>query len=311
MTREQIIDSNYTKTKKAFLLLDLGYTRRDLTEWLTNGNSGFAHNLWKKWNDQRTLVPENVVALPFEFSFNRTFGIELEIYGATRARLIEEFRIQGLILVGDTYNHSTSTNWKIVSDSSISGDNSNEIVSPVLLGVDGIEQLKKATIALNKAGAKVNNTCGFHVHLGITDLSLDNIKNLALSHIELENTFDSIVPDSRRGNKNTYCKSLTSIATTKRLAIEKIKNASSISNLMNVISTRYVKLNLQAYTRQGTVEFRQHSGTTTFSKIKSWILICARLIEYTKQNGLVNNIKYITNESLQDYINDRAVDLAA
>ena len=87
--------------------------------------------------------------------------------------------------------------------------------------------------------------------------------------------------------------------------------ATSIREFVSIFTTRYVKMNFQSYTRQGTVEFRQHSGTTTFSKIKNWILICARLIEYTKQNGFTNNINYILNESLQDYFNDRTVDLAA
>lgn len=311
MTQEQILASNFTKTKKAFLLFDLGYTRTQVSELITNGNYGFAHNIWKKWCEQVSAQPANVVALPFEFSFNRSFGIELETYGATRSALINAFRAQGLTLVDESYNHTTRTYWKVVSDSSISGGNGNEIVSPVLFGLDGIEQIKKASIALNKAGAKINNSCGFHVHFGITDLTIDNIKHLAKTHIAIEDKFDSIVPDSRRKNNNTYCKSITSIATNKTLAINKINNSTSISNFISLFTSRYVKMNFQAYTRQGTVEFRQHSGTTTFSKIKNWILICARMIEYTKANGFTNDINFFLNESLQDYISDRAVDLAA
>lgn len=311
MTREEILNSNFSKTKKAFLLFDLGFTRKDVAVWITNGNYGFAYNIWKKWNAQFEAISQQAIALPFEFSFNRTFGIELEIYGAAHSRLINEFRSQGLTLVNEEYNHNTRNHWKIVRDGSISGENSSEIVSPVLKGFDGMEQIKKVCIALNKAGAKVNNSCGFHVHFGATDLNLDNIKNLVLSHIEVEKTFDSIVPASRRENSNHFCKSITSIASSKSQAIAKIKNAQTISALLSLFPQRYTKINLQCYNRQGTVEFRQHSGTTTFSKIKNWILICARLIEYSKQNGIVNNINYFTNESLQDYISDRAVDLAA
>ena len=311
MTQAEILNSNFTKTKKAFLLFDLGYTRAQVSELITNGNYGFAHNIWKKWCEQVSAQPANVVALPFEFSFNRSFGIELETYGTTRQALIAAFREQGLTLNDESYNHTTRTHWKVVSDSSISGGNGNEIVSPVLFGLDGINQIKKATIALNKAGAKVNNSCGFHVHFGITDLTIDNIKNLAKTHIEIENKFDSIVPNSRRLNNNNYCKSLTSIANNKTLAINKINSANSISEFISIFTSRYVKMNFQSYNRQGTVEFRQHSGTTTFSKIKNWILICARMIDYTKANGFTNDINFFLNESLQDYISDRAVDLAA
>lgn len=313
MTQQEILNSSFNKTKKAFLLFELGYTRRDVSNWITNGNYGFAHNIWKKWSEQRnqSQPAETIEALPFEFNFNRTFGIELEIYSASRERLIEEFRRVGLTLVSETYNHETRNNWKIVSDGSISGSNGNEIVSPVLTGADGIEQIKKVCIALNRAGAQVNTSCGFHVHFGASDLNIQNFKNLAKSHIELENSFDSIQPVSRRGNTNTYCKSLTSIASSKTATFQKIDAATTITELVRAFGGRYYKLNFQSFTRQGTVEFRHHSGTTQFSKIKNWILICARLVEYTKANGLTNNINHITNESLQDFINDRAIDLAA
>ena len=313
MTQEQILSSSFSKTKKACLLYELGLTRNQVAGLVTNGNYGFAHNIWKKWNEVRNgiVTDEPYSNQPFDFEFNRTFGIELEIYDASRDRLIAAFRNEGLVLVGEDYNHSTRTHWKIVRDSSIQGLNGNEIVSPILCGLDGIEQLKKVTIALNKAGAKINTSCGFHVHFGITDLSIDNIKTLAKNHMELENAFDSIVPSSRRLNNNTYCKSLTSVAATKSVVISRLNAATSITDIKQLFHTRYLKMNFQSYDRQGTVEFRQHSGTTTFSKIKNWVLICARLVEFSKQNGLTNNINKILNESLQDYFNDRAVDLAA
>lgn len=37
----------------------------------------------------------------------------------------------------------------------------------------------------------------------------------------------------------------------------------------------------------------------------------ARMMDYVKQNGLITNKNAFLNESLQDYITDRAVDLAA
>lgn len=313
MTQEQILNSSFSKTKKACLLFELGLTRTQVAGLVTNGNYGFAHNIWKKWNEQRNGIVANepYSIAPFDFEFNRTFGIELEVYDASRDRLIAAFRNEGLTLVGEEYNHNTRTHWKIVRDGSIQGANGNEIVSPVLCELDGIEQLKKATIALNKAGAKINTSCGFHVHFGITDLSIDNIKTLAKNHIELENAFDSIVPSSRRLNNNTYCKSLTSVATSKSVVITKLNAATTINEITQLFHTRYLKMNFQSYNRQGTVEIRQHSGTTTFSKIKNWVLICARLIDFSKQNGLTNNINSILNESLQDYFNDRAIDLAA
>lgn len=310
MTVQEILNSTFTKTKKAILLFEAGYTRRDVANWITNGNYGFAHNIWKKWDDSRiqNTTPQQA---EFTFQFNRTFGIELEIFGPTREQLISAFQQQGITLVSQDYNHITSTDWKIVRDGSISGSNGNEIVSPILSGLDGLDQIKKVTIALNKVKAQVNTSCGFHVHFGANDFTLENFKSLAKNHIQLEKDFDAIVPESRRANKNSYCKSLTASFRTKNLTMEKINSATTVNELIRQFPSRYVKLNFQSFVRQGTIEVRHHSGTTTFSKIKNWILICARMMEYSKANLLTNNIKDILNESLQDYFEDRKVDLAA
>ena len=309
MTTQEILNASFSKTEKAKRLFELGFTRRQVADLLMNGNVGFAYNVWKKWNEEQT---QEITALPFEFSFSRTFGIELEVYGVSRDRILTEMRRLGIQVESESYNHNTRGYWKIVSDSSINGGNGNEVVSPVLSGVEGMEQVKKVCLALNRAGAKVNTSCGFHAHFGANDLSILNFRNLFLSYIELEAKIDEIMPESRRRNNNTYCKSLTSIANSKAAAITKIKNARTINEMSQAFSgSRYFKLNIQSFQRHGTIEFRQHSGTTQFSKVKNWLLIAARLIEYAKQNGVTNNLNHFLNESLQDYMADRAADLAA
>lgn len=305
MTLQEILNSSLNKTQKAYKLYDLGHTRAQVSELITNGNYGFAHNIWKKWMENRT---PQIVNLPFEFSFNRTFGIELEVYGVDRERILNEMTRAGVNVQSESYNHNTRNHWKIVSDSSINGGQGNEIVSPVLCGLDGIEQVKKVCIALNRAGVKVNKSCGFHLHLGVQDYQINDFKNLVNSFAGLETEFDKIQPASRRGNTNGYCKNLTSVG---RDLTAKVNATNSISELAGVFGGRYYKLNLQSFNRYGTVEFRHHSGTTTFSKIKNWILICSRLVDYAKQNGVTNNFNAFLNESLLDYTSDRAVDLVA
>lgn len=309
MTQQEIINASFSKTEKARRLFELGFTRRQVADLIMNGNVGFAYNVWKKWNEEQG---QRIAALPFEFTFSRTFGIELEVYGASRDRILTEMRRLGVQVEGESYNHQTRGHWKIVSDASIHGSNGNELVSPVLSGMDGIEQVKRVCLALNRAGAKVNTSCGFHVHLGANDLDLQHFKNLFKSYIELEGKIDEMMPTSRRKNTNTYCKSVSSIANSKAAALRKIDSASTIQEMSRAFSgSRYFKLNIQSFQRHGTIEFRQHSGTTQFSKVKNWLLICARLLEYSKQNGFTNDLTHFLNESLQDYIADRAADLAA
>lgn len=303
MTLTEILNSNLNKTEKAKKLFDLGYTRTQVAEYVTNGNYGFAYNIWKKWFENQTA---NIINLPFEYALTRTFGIELETYGTTADKILREARALGILIEKEGYNHITRNHWKIVTDSSITGGNGNEIVSPVLIGHEGLEQIQKICKALQKAGAKVNASCGFHLHFGVQDFSLQNFKTLFKNHLAVEYGFDDIVPLSRRENNNSYCKSLESLNNFEN----GLEAANSISQIQNLFDTRFLKLNFQSYQRYGTVEFRQHSGTTTYSKIKNWILICGRLVEYSKQNRSANVLNDFLNESLQDYVADRTIDLA-
>ena len=97
MTTQEILNSGLNKTQKAFKLFELGMTRKQVSELITNGNYGFAHNIWKKWMETRTPQIQN---LPFTFEFNRTYGIELEVYGVDRERLINEISRAGIPVQG-------------------------------------------------------------------------------------------------------------------------------------------------------------------------------------------------------------------
>jgi len=65
--------------------------------------------------------------------------------------------------------------WVAASDSSITNNAgrgiSHEIISPILYGRQGLNQLKRIMKALSNAGAQVNKTCGFHITLGVRSSS--------------------------------------------------------------------------------------------------------------------------------------------
>lgn len=68
--------------------------------------------------------------------------------------------------------------WMAQADMSIVapvGFRSVEIVSPVLKGAEGIQQVMTVLEALRGKGAKVNASCGFHVHVGFPDTSLSEL----------------------------------------------------------------------------------------------------------------------------------------
>jgi hypothetical protein len=64
--------------------------------------------------------------------------------------------------------------------------------------------------------------------------------------------------------------------------VESLEGLSGHENARSVaqrISERYYKLNLCAFIRHGTVEFRQHAGTVDYRKMNHWIAFCVQFVE--------------------------------
>jgi hypothetical protein len=268
-----ILSQTTTKTRKIEQLLQLGLTRRQVADLVTNGNYGFVQNVYKKMLER---AGQNIpTSTQLDYSFTRKFGIEIEAYNCTREKLASEFRAAGIDVAVEGYNHTTRNHWKLVTDASLTGNNTFELVSPVLEGEAGLKELEKVCWVLEFCDVKVNDSCGLHIHMDAADFDLQTWKNLALSYKHLERVIDSFMPQSRR--QNYYCKGLSSIS-----AVD-IQAAQSINDLQAAFgNNRYRKVNLEAYARHRTVEFRQHSGTTNFTKMENWVRFLNGLITFAK-----------------------------
>ncbi|WP_276496702.1 amidoligase family protein [Pontibacter litorisediminis] len=283
MTAQEILNLNgTTKTYKMQQLLQLGFTRKQVAEMMGVGY-GFVQNVYAAMQ-RRGLATQASVFTPGLFT--RTFGVEFEAYGIDMHRLKAELERQGIEVVIEGYNHTTRAHWKIVTDASITGRNGFELVSPVLTGEDGLEQVKKACKALKKCNALINKSCGMHIHFGARDFELSQWKNLYKNYINYEGLIDSFMPVSRRANNNYYCKSMLSRFRTERTAYASIDSCSSVAEIAQKMTgrNRYFKLNAESFFRHGTVEFRQHSGTIEADKVVNWITFLSNLVEYSKNN---------------------------
>lgn len=201
---------------------------------------------------------------------NRKFGIELEIavpMTINSARLVAEFASIGVQLRAESYNHDTRNYWKLVPDGSIraAGKWCVELVSPPLSGPAGLEQVRKVCEVLTRLEVTANRTCGFHVHHSANDFKSRHFEHLFSLYRNCERELDRMMPESRRGNNNRFCKSL---------------KTRSVSLLM---SDRFHKLNLCSFQRHGTVEFRHHSGTVNPDKVVNWVLFTNRMVERAKR----------------------------
>tara|TARA_R100000234_G_scaffold101720_1_gene70833 strand:- start:406 stop:1338 length:933 start_codon:yes stop_codon:yes gene_type:complete len=222
----------------------------------------------------------------------RTFGIELECLMDDSERVAQHLRNNGIEIYCESYNHHTRDHWKIVSDASVGGRSGMrylegmEIVSPILLGDEGLSKVRALLSALNtyNGDVKVNSTCGFHLHVAINDLSLKQIKNTVKAQLKYEWVFDSFLPRSRREDNNTYCHSvasrfgdgdnLRSIEETGFALIDSARNMDTVQRLVQ--QSRFAKLNFQNYTNRGTVEIRHAAGTLDAEKVVNWVELWTR-----------------------------------
>lgn len=235
----------------------------------------------------------------------RTFGIELEAHlptGKTMGQLADLIRRRARVSAHcEAYNHYTQAHWKLTTDSSLGYDRKAgvEVVSPILSGEAGIQDARRVTAAMQEFGCTISVKCGFHVHVGASDLSLEQLRSLAISFVHAETAFDAIMPPSRRRDLNKYILSNRTAFgggydnEAINRAIDAYKTASNTDALIARVSTskpaggwapttRYRKLNLLSMARQGTVEFRQHSGTVDPDKVENWVRLCVAFVERSK-----------------------------
>jgi len=185
-----------------------------------------------------------------KFENNRRFGIEIEVTdNISRSEIAEALVEAGIDARTESYNHTTQSYWKVTTD----GSCGYEVVSPPLQGYEGLEEVETVCKVLNSIGCKVNKNCGLHIHHDASDLNRTMLLNVAMLYAKWEKVIDAIMPPSRRGNSNSYCRSFwyrninDVVETTYRT--RRVDSDYGIG--------RYMKVNLEAYERHGTVEFRQ------------------------------------------------------
>lgn len=221
-----------------------------------------------------------------------TFGVEMECFVA-RERICEETRKNGVRIAYECYNHTDNTAYyKFVTDSSVRGlDNAIECVSPILKGAKGFSSLKQACKSLNDAGARVNKSCGLHVHIGAKGMTGREIANVFQNYQMMEGVIDSFMAPSRRNN--CYAASL------RGLDFSTCETPGDVERACHF--DRYFKVNAMSLRRHTTIEFRQHQGSTNYQKISMWIKFCTKLVEWSRTHALnapissVSEIEFLNN----------------
>lgn len=215
-----------------------------------------------------------------------TFGVEIECFVPTRSG----------IQATSYYNpaeveHGFPSGWKIKTDGSLAiqarGFRPVEIISPVLTGIDGLQQVVEVANRLESIGAEVNRTCGFHVHVGAKSVAGDKLDNIAgwVSNLinlvgQHELALFASTGSAFRAKHCRYTKSIKRSYTRERRDELKKKKWEIFVNQVTGID-RYHSLNIQNLFRQDrmTVEFRVFAGTVSAIKMLGHIQMALGLCE--------------------------------
>lgn len=253
--------------------------------------------------------------MTIQYNNERTFGIELELTRvdfapgvSPRQDLAQRINmLDGVKCFSpNRISENRSGYWKVVSDCSVSGM-SLEVVSPILKGTEGLQQLKKVCDLLNALNAEVDRSCGVHVHHGMQDFKHNvegarKLKALYSLYWNHEDVIFSMLPRSRRANnfnrrlRWSQAEAINNASFTFELGYsyythriieghgvkdsalrERIKNY--IKDRHHYDDSRYTGLNLHSYWDKGTVEFRSHGGTTDYDKLVGWITFTQAMVE--------------------------------
>lgn len=209
----------------------------------------------------RTKIVKNQVAL-LEKS-TKKFGDIPKIFGAFKDKIGIEVEAENINKLPDE-----SIYWNCVPDGSLKKAG-NEYVSCPIGGHNIDYALHELKSFLVKNNVEWSHRTSIHVHAGVGDLTVGQIKALVSAYAVLEKLFFNQVEEHRRGNP--YCYYLTD------------------TNPRNVEygdeHQKYCAFNFGNCLREfNTVEFRHMQGTGDFRQIRRWLMMIVKLIKFIRSN---------------------------
>jgi hypothetical protein len=344
--RFQTRQQSYGPVPATLVILGAGGTRCEVQYDIvchSNGGSARRQNFFERKEPRKIGVRK----LPP----GQRFGIELELSSMENldqiASVLNQRIRQTTFHVINNYGKGKHTmeEWKLVPDRSIVCSNSQpncntfELVSPILTGGSGLNQVYRIIDTLKKnAEITVNKSMGFHVHVDVSSLSIEQLVKVCQNFIKYEDAIDSFLPPSRRtgssesdsyfkSNRDAISFSSSNSNRERHQALAKCQDVHALASMMNP-EGRYFKLNLQNLVqgRQSTLEFRQHSATTDYPKVSAWVRFCVALVQHSAYVASPTSFKpgrsldyqfdamfhyVVKDRALRDFYRVRAAELRA
>ena len=241
---------------------------------------------------------------------DQCFGVEVEMTGITRRQAAEALAAyfgttpQYLGTYYDTWGVTDPEGkvWKLMSDGSINperktadgyeslsknsmegGERQVEMVTPKLTYAE-LPKLQECVRRVKKAGAKVNKSCGIHIHVDASNHNRQSLKNLiGIMYSKEDILFKALQVNPDRARD--FCqkvrepmlrqaRTLSSDETTDLTQLEKIWYEGNVKNTEHYNWTRYYALNLHSVFYRGTVEWRCFNSTLHAGKVAAYVNLC-------------------------------------
>ncbi len=239
------------------------------------------------------------------------FGVEIETIGVSREKLARGMA-KALGLVDSAVSHEGGTydkwivtctdgrKWTLMSDASLStGYSGAEIVTPILTYAD-MEMLQVVIRSARASGARVDESCGVHVHVESLKFAPADLERLAKLVYQQEDLLVQAL-GVRPSRLAKWCKKVDENFMN-RLRSERSRDQRGLADLWYAANvdtngnarsahyhgSRYHGLNMHSVFYRGTIEFRYFEGTLHAGEIKSYVQLCLALAaRATESNGRV------------------------
>jgi len=229
---------------------------------------------------------------------DRKFGIEIEVERISRsgaagavARALTAAGIADVSEGGERVYSALGT-WNVVHDGSL--NSGCEVVSPPMTYRDSINALQEVVRELRRAGAKVESSCGVHVHVSTEGLDARNVANLAKMIFSKQQVIRRAlnVSDRRWGHYTAPLEQDWVRSISRARSMDSLKRAwyrtSSIQRANSHAgsrydSSRYHGLNLHSVFYRGTAEFRFFNGTLHAGQIRAYVAFCLAAVQTAKE----------------------------
>jgi len=207
----------------------------------------------------------------------RRFGVELEYTECTNHANRPYFR--------DIYEHT-----------------GREYVSGIMYSDGGLEAVRDFAEYAKREGwtcATSGNRCGYHLHIDMRDLSVDQLKSIASAYIKTRGIWEACVApwrkDGHRFSKFEYHD------------IETIRNCRDCADFRRLERDRFKFINWQAYSVHGTLEIRGHEGTLEPDEICNWIVAHTRFVDHVSNLDIDAVCNMFTGAHWKDFATVRRI----